>query len=201
MVLTASTSLPLGSQAPDFTLPDTVTGKKFSLRDLPGAKGLLLLFICNHCPYVKLIQTELSAIGRDYMPRGIAMAAISANDVSTHPADGPEEMKKEAERHAYPFPYLYDESQEVAKAYQAACTPDIFLFDADRKLVYHGQLDDARPNKQIPVTGADLRRALDALLAGEQISEGQTASVGCNIKWKKGNEPDYFKKSRIATKS
>ena len=194
MVLTASTQLPPGSSAPEFSLPDTVSGKEVSLQDFKGAKGVLLFFICNHCPYVKLIQAELAAIGREYMPKGIAMAAISANDISTHPDDGPETMKKEAERLGYPFPYLYDESQEVAKAYQAACTPDIFLFDGSRKLVYHGQLDEARPNKKIPVTGADLRQALDALLAGQAVSPEQKASVGCNIKWKKGNEPVYFKK-------
>ncbi len=194
MALTASTQLPLGSCAPDFSLPDTVTGNEVRLQDFKGAKGVLLFFICNHCPYVKLIQVELSAIGRDYMHRGIAMAAISANDVSIRPEDGPEAMKKEAERVGYPFPYLYDESQEVAKAYQAACTPDIFLFDGSRKLVYHGQLDEARPNKKIPVTGADLRQALDALLAGQAVSPEQKASVGCNIKWKAGNEPAYFKK-------
>lgn len=194
MVLTASTQLALGSSAPDFTLFDTVTGKTVSLRDFKGAKGVLLFFICNHCPYVKLIQAELSAIGRDYMPKGIAMAAISANDVSVRPEDGPEAMQKEAELAGYPFPYLYDESQEVAKTYQAACTPDIYLFDAELKLVYHGQLDEARPNKKIPVTGTDLRQALDTLLAGQTISSEQKASVGCNIKWKKGNEPVYFKK-------
>ncbi len=194
MALTASTQLALGSSAPDFTLPDTVSGHVVSLKDLKGAKGVLLFFICNHCPYVKLIQAELSAIGRDYMPKGIAMAAISANDAGIRPEDGPGPMKKEAERAGYPFPYLYDESQEVAKAYQAACTPDIYLFDAKLKLVYHGQLDEARPNKKIPVTGADLRHALDALLAGQAISSEQKASVGCNIKWKKGNEPAYFKK-------
>lgn len=194
MALTESTQLALGTSAPAFALPDTVTGKTVSLQDFSGAKGLLLLFICNHCPYVKLIQSELSALGREYMPKGIAMVAISSNDISTHPDDSPEQMQQEAKRHGYPFPYLYDESQEVAKAYRAACTPDIYLFDEGHKLVYRGQLDDARPNKHIPVTGADLRRALDALLRGEAISPEQKPSMGCNIKWKAGNEPDYFKK-------
>ncbi len=194
MALTESTQLALGTSAPDFSLPDTVTGKTVGLQDFSGAKGLLLLFICNHCPYVKLIQSELSALGREYMPKGIAMVAISSNDISTHPDDSPEQMQQEAKRHGYPFPYLYDESQEVAKAYRAACTPDIYLFDGGHKLVYRGQLDDARPNKHIPVTGTDLRRALDALLRGEAISPEQKPSMGCNIKWKVGNEPDYFKK-------
>lgn len=193
MALTASTQLVLGTKAPDFSLPDTTTGKQISLADFAGAKGLLILFICNHCPYVKLIQTELSALGKEYMLKGIAVVAISANDVSTHPDDGPEQMKKEAKRLAYPFPYLYDETQEVAKAYQAACTPDIYLFDAQFQLVYHGQLDDARPNTTIPVNGADLRQALDALLSGKPVNPVQKASMGCNIKWKAGNEPDYFK--------
>lgn len=193
MALTTSTQLALGTRAPDFSLPDTITGKQISLADFTGAKGVLILFICNHCPYVKLIQTELSAIGKEYMPKGIAMAAISANDISTHPDDGPEQMKKEAERLGYPFPYLYDETQAVAKAYQAACTPDIYLFDAQHQLVYHGQLDDARPNKTMPVNGTDLRQALDALLAGQPVNPVQKASMGCNIKWQAGNEPDYFK--------
>lgn len=193
MALTPSTMLPLGTPAPDFALPDVVSGKIVRRSDFEGKAGLVVLFICNHCPYVKLIREGLAAFGRDYLPKNIGIVAINANDVANYPDDSPEKMKLEAETVGYPFPYLFDETQEVAKAYRAACTPDIYLFDADHKLVYRGQFDDARPGNGKPVTGADLRAACDALLAGRSIPEAeQKPSVGCNIKWKPGNAPDYF---------
>jgi peroxiredoxin len=191
MVLTASTMLELGAQAPSFSLPDT-TGKTVCLDDFKNAAGLLVVFLCNHCPYVKHVQHELATIGREYGPKGIAMVGINANDAVAHPDDSFARMGDEARRVGYSFPYLYDESQEVAKAYRAACTPDFFLFDREQRLVYRGQLDDARPGKVTPVTGRDLRRALDALLAGQPISKEQQPSMGCNIKWKTGNAPEYF---------
>ena len=191
MVLTASTMLELGAQAPSFSLPDT-TGKTVCLDDFKNAAGLLVVFLCNHCPYVKHVQHELATIGREYGPKGIAMVGINANDAVTYPDDSFARMGDEARRVGYSFPYLYDESQEVAKAYRAACTPDFFLFDREQRLVYRGQLDDARPGKATPVTGRDLRRALDALLAGQPISKEQQPSMGCNIKWKTGNAPEYF---------
>jgi peroxiredoxin len=194
MSLTYSTALPLGTSAPPFLLPDVKgKGNLVSLDDYKGVRGILILFICNHCPYVKLVQKELVALAQDYAVKGIAMVAINSNDVKTFPEDSPDKMHKEAEELGYPFPYLFDESQEVAKAYQAACTPDIYLFDAYKKLVYHGQLDDARPGNDGPVTGADLRKAMDALLAGRPVLAEQKPCMGCNIKWKPGNEPDYFK--------
>lgn len=191
MVLTASTMLELGAAAPQFSLPD-VGGKVVGLADVKGPSGLLVIFMCNHCPYVKHIQQELVAIGREYGDKGIGMVGINANDAVAHPDDSFEKMKEEAQRLGYPFPYLYDESQEVAKAYHAACTPDFFLFDAGDKLVYRGQLDDSRPGNDVPVTGRDLRQAMDTLLAGEAIVEDQQPSMGCNIKWKPGKAPDYF---------
>jgi len=191
MSLTPSTMLPLGTSAPDFRLPDT-NGKMVSPADFKDAKALLVLFICNHCPYVKLIRHGLAQLGRDYLPRGVAIVAISSNDVATHPGDSPAEMKREAAAIGYTFPYLYDETQAVAKAYRAACTPDVFLFDGARKLVYRGQFDDSRPGNGVPVTGRDLRAALEALLAGKPVSPAQKPGIGCNIKWKPGNEPDYF---------
>ena len=184
--------LPLGTQAPDFRLPDT-TGKVVSLSDFKGAPALLVAFICNHCPYVKHIRGALAQLGRDYLPRGVAFVAISSNDVANYPADSPAKMAEEAKAAGYPFPYLYDESQSVAKAYHAACTPDFYLFDGAQQLVYRGQLDDSRPNSGIPVTGKDLRAALEAVLAGKPVSATQKASIGCNIKWKPGNEPAYFR--------
>lgn len=190
MALTPSTMLPLGTSAPDFQLPDT-NGKIVSRADFKGAPALLVLFICNHCPYVKHIRAGLAAVGREYAARGVAMVAISANDVSTHPEDAPEKMKQEAKAAGYVFPYLYDETQAVAKAYQAACTPDIFLFDKDGRLVYRGQFDDSRPGNGRPVTGRDVRAALDAVLAGRPVPEPQIPSVGCNIKWKAGSAPAY----------
>jgi len=191
MVLTPSTMSPLGMQAPDFSLPDT-EGETVSLDDFEDAGAVLVVFICNHCPYVKHMKEALAAFGRDYMQKGLAMVAINANDVEQQPQDSPARMREDAERFGYPFPYLYDESQEVAKAYGAACTPDFFLFDADRKLVYRGQFDDSRPSNGKPVTGADLRRAADAVLAGKEVPEEQAVSQGCNIKWKPGNAPEWF---------
>lgn len=183
--------LSLGTEAPDFNLPDT-TGKFASKSDFVGKAGLLVMFICNHCPFVKHVRSELAKLGRDYAARGIGMVAISANDVENYPEDSPANMAREASEAGYVFPCLYDEAQAVARAYRAACTPDFFLFDGNHKLVYRGQLDDSRPANGIPVTGRDLRTALDGLLSGKQIPTDQKPSLGCNIKWKAGNEPDYF---------
>ena len=191
MALTPSTMLPLGTTAPDFKLPDT-NGKTVSPADFKDKSALLVLFICNHCPYVKHIRTGLAELGRDYASRNVAIVGINSNDVANYPDDSPAKMKEEVQSARYTFPYLYDESQAVAKAYRAACTPDIYLFDKDRKLVYRGQFDESRPGNGIPVTGKDLRAALDAVLAGDPVSPNQKASIGCNIKWKAGNEPEYF---------
>ncbi|HXF10659.1 MAG TPA: thioredoxin family protein [Desulfuromonadaceae bacterium] len=190
MAMTPSTMLPLGTPAPAFKLPDT-NGKTVSLSDFRG-KPVLVMFICNHCPFVKHIRAELAKLGRDYQSKGVGIAAISSNDVANYPDDGPERMKEEAKGAGYVFPYLYDESQAVAKAYRAACTPDFYLFDTEHRLVYRGQLDDSRPSNALPVTGKDLRAALDAVLSGKPVSSDQKPSVGCNIKWKTGEEPDYF---------
>jgi len=190
MALTPSIMLELGTKAPEFRLPDT-EGKTVSLDDFKGAPALLVIFLCNHCPYVRHVRHELAKLGREYQGMGVAVVGISSNDVATHPEDGPEKMRQEKDEVGYTFPYLYDESQEVAKAYQAACTPDFFLFDGDRNLVYRGQLDDSRPGNPIPVTGKDLRAALDAVLAGEPVAGKQRPSMGCNIKWKPGQEPGY----------
>ena len=189
MALTPSTMLPLGTPAPGFELPDTVSGKALRLRDLARKKALVVIFTCNHCPYVKHIQEGLVSFGADYAEKDVAIVAISANDPAVNPDDRPERLGSEAKRLGYRFPVLYDESQEVARAYQAACTPDFFVFDAQRRLVYRGQFDAARPGSTVPVTGADLRSAVDALLAGKPVSPKQTASLGCNIKWRAGNEP------------
>jgi len=183
--------LPLGTAAPDFKLPDT-NGKIVSPADFKDKPALLVMFICNHCPYVKHIRTGLAQLARDFLPRGAAIVGINSNDVANYPEDSPVKMKEEVKSAGYTFPYLYDESQAVAKAYRAACTPDLYLFDRNQKLVYRGQFDDSRPGNGIPVTGKDLRAALDAVLAGKPIPPDQKASVGCNIKWKSGNEPDYF---------
>jgi len=191
MALTPSTMLPLGTTAPDFKLPDT-NGKIVSLADFQDKPALLVLFICNHCPYVKHIRAGLAQLARDYLPKQVAIVGINSNDVANYPDDSPARMKEEVKSAGYLFPYLYDESQAVAKAYRAACTPDIYLFDKNRKLAYRGQLDDSRPGNGVPVTGGDLRAALDAVLAGEPVSPNQKTSMGCNIKWKSGNEPDYF---------
>jgi len=191
MVKTASTMSRLGTQAHDFRLIN-VDGRTVSLSDFKDAKALLVIFMCNHCPFVKHIAEGLTKLANDYMPRGVAIVGINSNDTSTHPEDSPEKMVQEVEQRGYPFPYLFDEDQSVAKAYRAACTPDFFLYDAKRTLVYRGQLDSSRPNSGIPVTGKDLRTALDAVLAGKQVDEDQAPSIGCNIKWKAGNEPEYF---------
>lgn len=190
MALTPSTMLPLGSKAPDFRLSDTAGGT-VALDDFKDAPALLVVFLCNHCPYVKHVRHELAALGREYQAKGVAVVGISANDVVSHPDDGPELMAREKAEVGYTFPYLYDESQAVARAYQAACTPDFFVFDRDRALVYRGQLDASRPGNDIPVTGKDLRSALDAVLAGQPVPPDQKPSIGCNIKWKPGNEPSY----------
>ncbi|MCC6794646.1 MAG: thioredoxin family protein [Candidatus Hydrogenedentes bacterium] len=191
MSLTPSQMVPLGTKAPDFSLRDAVSGKFVSLSDYEGKNGLLVMFICNHCPYVKHVAPELAKLGRYYKDKGIGMVAIGSNDVSTHPDDGPEKMRQEAMMRGYEFPYLYDEDQEVAKAYAAACTPDFFLFDDRMRLVYRGQLDDSRPGNNVPVTGKDLRTAIEALLLGNTMPGPQKPSIGCNIKWKRGNAPAY----------
>ncbi len=193
MVRTPSTMAALGTSAPDFSLPDPKTGGNVSLSDLDQAPALLVAFLSNHCPFVKHIADELGDFSREYAEKGLAMVGICANDVENYPADSPEKMAEEVDLRGYAFPYLHDDSQEVAKAFQAACTPDFFLYDADRKLVYRGQFDDARPSLgDVPVTGADLRAACDAVLAGDRPSAGQRPSVGCNIKWKAGNNPAWF---------
>lgn len=191
MAATPSTMAPLGMQAPDFTLPDA-HGKSHSLSDFREAPALLVAFICAHCPYVVHIRKEFAAFAREYQSKGLAVVAVAANDVAQYPQDGPEGMAREAEEAGYTFPYLFDETQGVAKAYRAACTPDLFLFDGDRKLVYRGQFDDSRPGSGIPVTGKDLRGAADAVLEGRPVPKEQRSSIGCNIKWKPGNAPDYF---------
>ena len=190
MALTPSTMLPIGTAAPAFRLSDT-DGQSVSLDDFKGAPALLVIFLCNHCPYVKHVRHDLARLGKEYQAKGVAIVGISSNDVSTHPDDGPAMMAKEKAAVGYTFPYLYDESQDVALAYQAACTPDFYVFDKDQKLVYRGQMDGSRPGNPIPVTGKDLRSALDAVLAGKPVSPDQRPSLGCNIKWKRGNEPDY----------
>jgi len=184
MAATPSNMIPLGFEAPDFRLLDTVSGKEMSLDELRSPKGTVIMFICNHCPYVKHVNDQLVRIANDYQPEGIAFIAISSNDADRYPEDGPEKMKEYAHRLQYPFPYLYDETQEVARAYDAACTPDFYLFDGKMKCVYRGQLDASRPGNMLPVTGKDLREALDVLLAGKEIGKAQVPSIGCSIKWK-----------------
>ena len=191
MAQTASTMLPLGTPAPDFSLPEPMTGKTVSLGDFQDAPALLVMVICNHCPFVKHIRQGLVQFARDYPAKDLAIVAISANDAANYPDDSPAKIAEEAKTFGYPFPYLHDESQAVAKAYHAACTPDFFLFDASRKLVYRGQFDGSRPGNKLPVTGSDLRAAVDALLAGQPVPSAQQPSIGCNIKWKTGHEPDY----------
>ena len=192
MVKTASTMLPLGTAAPEFQLPDVVSGKTISLDTFTGSQALLVMFICQHCPFVKHIKSELAKIGQDYSQQPLGIVAISANDVANYPDDSPEKLKQMAEEFSFNFPVCYDESQEVSKAYTAACTPDFFLFDRDNKLAYRGQLDDSRPSTDIPVTGKDLRSAIDAVLQDRKLDFEQKPSIGCNIKWKPGNEPEYF---------
>jgi peroxiredoxin len=184
MALTPSNMLPLGTKAPSFTLTDTIDGHQKSLTTLKGDNGTLVMFICNHCPFVIHVNEQLVRLANDYKFKGINCIAISSNDADNYPQDGPDKMKQHAKNNHYPFPYLYDETQEVAKAYDAACTPDFFLFDSDLKLVYAGQLDDSRPGNGKPITGIDLRNAMDALLNDETVSKNQKPSMGCNIKWK-----------------
>ena len=193
MVLTPSRMLPLGTPAPDFSLPDAVSGETIALQTFGGKKGLLVLFICRHCPYVQHIKKGLAALGRDYAGKDLGIVAISANDAESYPDDSPAGLKQMAEEEGFGFPFCYDGTQKTAHAYSAACTPDFFLFDPQRRLAYRGQMDDSRPGNGKPVTGRDLRAAIDAVLAGKPVAKDQKPSVGCNIKWKKGNEPDYFK--------
>jgi len=192
MSLTASEMLELGTLAPEFNLPDTA-GKKVSLNDFKDAPALVVIFMCNHCPFVKHVLDKLVELVKEYQKKGAAVVAINSNDVANYPDDRPELMAKTAKKSGFTFPYLYDQAQEAAKAYRAACTPDFFLFDGERKLVYRGQLDDSRPGNDVPVTGADLTAAIDAVLAGRVVAGQQRPSMGCNIKWKRGNEPDYVK--------
>lgn len=191
-MLTASTMLPLGTTAPDFRLPDT-TGHIVSRDDFKTAPALLVAFICNHCPYVKHIRSGWAAFAKEYRTKGLAIVGINSNDAEEYPEDGPNKMVDEVKKAGYVFPYLYDKTQTVAATYRAACTPDFFLFDADRRLVYRGQFDDSRPGNNVPVTGQDLRTACDAALAGKSVPATQKPSVGCNIKWRSGKEPDYFR--------
>jgi peroxiredoxin len=183
--------LALGTKAPDFELPDVVTGRTVSVRDFDDKRALLVMFICRHCPYVRHVRGELARLGRDFAVSELAIVAISSNDPAEYPEDAPGSLAEEAREAGYAFPYLFDETQEVAKAYTAACTPDFFLFDADRALLYRGQLDDSRPSNGLPVTGKDLRAAIEAVLSGEPVSDDQRASIGCSIKWRAGNEPAY----------
>ena len=184
MANTPSNMIPLGTNAPDFSLFDTVSGNVLNLNELKGTHGTVIMFICNHCPFVIHINPELVKIASSYLKKGIQCIAISSNDVINYPQDGLDKMKIHAEAENYPFPYLYDETQEVAKAYDAACTPDLYLFDADLKLIYRGQLDDSRPENSVPVSGNDLRHALDCLIEGKENTATQKPSIGCNIKWK-----------------
>ncbi len=184
MARTPSNMLPLGTTAPDFNLPDTISSQTISMQSLQSEVATLVMFICNHCPFVKHIQSQLAALGQDYIPKGVKIAAISSNDVANYPDDSPEKMKALAQTLGFNFPYLYDETQAVAKSFDAACTPDFYIFDKDLKCVYRGQLDGSRPESGIPVTGKDIRTALDALLAGNTVSTEQRPSLGCNIKWK-----------------
>ena len=188
--------LPLGTNAPDFRLPN-IDGSMVSLSGVETGKGLVVMFLCNHCPFVKHVAPELVRLANDYTARGIHFVAISSNDIAQYPDDAPERMKQEAAEQGYAFPYLYDESQEVAQAYRAACTPDFFVFDANRRLVYRGQIDDSRPGNGKPLNGADMRRALDQVLSGKDVPAEQRPSIGCNIKWKRGKEPGYFNPAGI----
>jgi peroxiredoxin len=191
MVLTPSTMLSLGTKAPDFLLVN-VDGKTVKLADFRQVPALLVIFMCNHCPYVKHVARELATLTSEYQAKGVGVVGINSNDVANYPADSPEQMAAEVKQRGYTFPYLYDETQEVAIAYRAACTPDFYVFDSGQKLVYRGQMDASRPDSGIPVTGADLRAALDAVLAGKKPAAEQRPSIGCNIKWKPGGAPDYF---------
>ncbi|MBD2054756.1 thioredoxin family protein [Oculatella sp. FACHB-28] len=192
MAMTASTMLSLGTLAPAFQLPDVVSGETISLETFAGKQALLFMFICQHCPFVKHVKAELGKLGQDYQDKNVGIVAISANDVENYPNDSPKHLKAMAAESGFTFPVCYDESQEVAKAYTAACTPDFFLFDGDRHLVYRGQLDDSRPGNGKPVDGLDLRAALDAVLTNQPIDPDQKPSIGCNIKWKPGKAPSYY---------
>jgi peroxiredoxin len=191
MADTPSSMLPLGTKAPDFSLVN-VDGRTVSLKDFDGAPALLVIFMCNHCPFVLHLADALAQFAAEYQAKGAAIVGISSNDVAKYPADSPEQMVREAEERGYTFPYLYDETQDVAKAYRAACTPDFYLFDRDQKLVYRGQFDSTRPRSGETPTGADMRAAMDAVLTGKKPSDKQSPSIGCNIKWIAGREPDYF---------
>jgi len=186
-----SVMLPLGTTAPSFILPDVTTGKMYSLDAFHGKDALLVMFICRHCPYVKHVEQEIAKIGKDYQDKKLGIIAISSNDPATYPDDAPDQLKEMAKRLGFRFPFCFDEQQEIAKAYKAACTPDFYLFDAQRRLVYRGQLDDSRPGNNKPVTGRDLRAAIDAVLAGKPVDDKQKPSIGCSIKWKPGNAPSY----------
>ena len=192
MVATYSTMLPLGTKAPKFSLANVLEDSTVTLDDFPHANAYVLAFVCNHCPFVKLIRDHLADFGNSALKKDVVTFAISSNDVENYPDDSPAKMVIEAKEAGYAFPYLYDESQEVAKSYKAACTPDFFLFDSNQRLAYRGQYDDARPGNGKPVTGTDLQLALDAVLAGKEVPEPHKPSIGCNIKWKQGNAPDYF---------
>ena len=198
MAATASTMLDLGTKAPQFSLPNVVTGQAVSLETFRDKKALLVMFICHHCPFVKHVKSELARLGEDYPAKGLGIVGISSNDPAVSSDDSPEGLKRMVADWGLRFPVVYDEKQETAKSYAAACTPDFFLFDADRKLVYRGQLDDSRPGNDKPVTGADLRAAIDTLLAGRAVSSEQRPSIGCNIKWRAGNEPSYFHSAIVA---
>ena len=187
-----STMLPLGTKAPEFGLPNTA-GNTVSLSNFRDAPAMLVVFMCNHCPYIKHIREALVELVKEYQAKGVAAVGINSNDVETYPDDSPELMAQEVKNFGYTFPYLYDETQEVAKAYRAACTPDFFLFDVQRRLVYRGQMDSSRPGNDRPLSAEDLRDALDAVLSGSEVASEQKPSMGCNIKWKQGNEPEYFK--------
>lgn len=184
MARTESTMLPLGTSAPEFALNDVTTHQRWTTQSASGPKGILVMFLCRHCPFVKHLQSALAQLGRDYQNKGIGIAAISSNDASAHPDDAPESLAEQAREVGFTFPYLYDETQQVARAYNAVCTPDFFLFDSDQKLVYRGQFDSSRPGNEVPITGHDLRAALDALIAGQPVNPDQHPSLGCNIKWK-----------------
>ncbi|MEM9264165.1 MAG: thioredoxin family protein [Cyanobacteria bacterium P01_F01_bin.13] len=192
MVMVESTMLALGTQAPTFSLTDVVSDNTVTPNTFAGSKALLVMFICVHCPFVKHVEHELAKIGHDYADKGLSIVAISSNSIQTHPQDAPEHMKTQAKEQGFNFPYCYDDTQAVAKAYTAACTPDFFLFDATLKLAYRGQLDDSRPSNGKPVTGKDLRLAIETVLGGQSLSDQQMPSVGCNIKWITGQAPDYF---------
>jgi peroxiredoxin len=200
MVQTPSTMVPLGTRAPDFTLPEPATGKERSLSEF-NAPAIVIMFICNHCPFVIHVRDEITRLVHDYAPKGVAFIAINSNSQESHPQDGPRHMAALTKELGWSFPFLFDETQDVAKAYHAACTPDFYVFDGEKRLAYRGQLDESRPSTPSPVTGRDLRAALDAVLAGKPALTEQRPSIGCNIKWKPGNEPDYFTSFIAAKKS